>query len=221
MSIGENISKITSQLPEGVKLVAVSKYHPVEKLQEAYDAGQRLFGENHAQEMVKKHPQLPPDIEWHMIGHLQTNKVRMIMPVVTLIESIDSVKLLKTVEKEAARIGRSVDVLLQLHVAQEETKSGFSIEELLNAATQGQLEGYDHVRITGVMAMATNTPDVKQVAHEFGMVRHTYDLLKKKFFTYPEFKDVSMGMSHDWKIAVDQGSTMVRIGTDIFGPREY
>ncbi len=221
MSIGENISKITSQLPEGVRLVAVSKYHPVEKLQEAYDAGQRLFGENHAQELVQKHPQLPPDIEWHMIGHLQTNKVRMIMPVVKLIESIDSVKLLKTVEKEAARIDRSVDVLLQLHVAQEETKSGFTIDELLDAASQGLLQGYAHVRIVGLMAMATNTPDVKQVAHEFGLVHRTFEQMKKEYFDYPEFKELSMGMSHDWKIAVDQGSTMVRIGTDIFGPREY
>ncbi len=221
MSIEDNINKITTQLPQGVRLVAVSKFHPVEKLREAYDAGQRLFGENHAQEMVQKQPQLPADVEWHMIGHLQTNKVRMIMPHVKMIQSVDSIKLLKTIEKEAARIEREVDVLLQVHVAQEETKSGFSVDELLNAATQGQLEGYPHVHIAGLMAMATNTPDMRQVAHEFGMVRHAYEILKQEFFTQPGFKELSMGMSHDWKVAVDQGSTMVRIGTDIFGPREY
>lgn len=221
MSIEDNINKITTQLPQGVRLVAVSKFHPVEKLREAYNAGQRLFGENHAQEMVQKQPQLPADVEWHMIGHLQTNKVRMIMPHVKMIQSVDSIKLLKTIEKEAARIEREVDVLLQVHVAQEETKSGFSVDELLNAATQGQLEGYPHVHIAGLMAMATNTPDMRQVAHEFGMVRHAYEILKQEFFTQPGFKELSMGMSHDWKVAVDQGSTMVRIGTDIFGPREY
>lgn len=223
-SIQQNIELVTSQLPKGVRLVAVSKYHPVEKLQEAYDAGQRIFGESRAQELVSKCPQLPEDIEWHFIGHLQTNKVRMIMPNVTLIHAIDSIKLLKVVNKEAARIGRTVDTLLQLHVAQETTKSGFTVDELLKAETLRQLDDLDsgNVRIGGLMAMATNTSDHAQVAKEFGIARSTFDALKAGYFAGNDyFKELSMGMSHDWRIAVDQGSTMIRIGTDLFGEREY
>lgn len=204
--------------------MAVSKYHPVEKLQEAYDAGQRIFGESRAQELVSKCPQLPEDIEWHFIGHLQTNKARMIMPNVTLIHAIDSIKLLKVVNKEAARIGRTVDTLLQLHVAQETTKSGFTVDELLKAETLRQLDDLDlgNVRIGGLMAMATNTSDHAQVAKEFGIARSTFDALKAGYFAGNDyFKELSMGMSHDWRIAVDQGSTMIRIGTDLFGEREY
>lgn len=223
-SIQQNIELVTSQLPKGVRLVAVSKYHPVEKLQEAYDAGQRIFGESRAQELVSKCPQLPEDIEWHFIGHLQTNKARMIMPNVTLIHAIDSIKLLKVVNKEAARIGRTVDTLLQLHVAQETTKSGFTVDELLKAETLRQLDDLDlgNVRIGGLMAMATNTSDHAQVAKEFGIARSTFDALKAGYFAGNNyFKELSMGMSHDWRIAVDQGSTMIRIGTDLFGEREY
>lgn len=223
-SIQQNIELVTSQLPKGVRLVAVSKYHPVEKLQEAYDAGQRIFGESRAQELVSKCPQLPDDIEWHFIGHLQTNKARMIMPNVTLIHAIDSIKLLKVVNKEAARIGRTVDTLLQLHVAQETTKSGFTVDELLKAETLRQLDDLDlgNVRIGGLMAMATNTSDHAQVAKEFGIARSTFDALKAGYFAGNDyFKELSMGMSHDWRIAVDQGSTMIRIGTDLFGEREY
>ncbi len=223
-SIQQNIELVTSQLPKGVRLVAVSKYHPVEKLQEAYDAGQRIFGESRAQELVSKCPQLPEDIEWHFIGHLQTNKARMIMPNVTLIHAIDSIKLLKVVNKEAARIGRTVDTLLQLHVAQETTKSGFTVDELLKAETLRQLDDLDlgNVRIGGLMAMATNTSDHAQVAKEFGIARSTFDALKAGYFAGNDyFKELSMGMSHDWRIAVDQGSTMIRIGTDLFGEREY
>ena len=221
-SIAENIQKVTSQLPAGVKLIAVSKFHPVAKLLEAYDAGQRLFGENHAQEIMAKAPAAPQDVAWNFIGHLQSNKVRMIMPHIDMIHSIDSIKLLNTVNKEAARIDKTVKVLLQLHVAQEETKSGFGVDELLTAGTLGQLEGLDHVQVCGLMAMATNTHDEKQVAREFGIVRHTFEILKEEFFSDTTcFQELSMGMSNDWKIAVEEGSTMVRIGTDIFGPREY
>lgn len=220
--IKENIEKITSQLPAGVRLVAVSKFHPVEKLREAYDAGQRLFGENHAQELVAKAPLMPADVSWHFIGHLQSNKVRAIMPSVSVIESIDTIKLLHLVNKEAQRIGRTVDVLLQLHVAQEETKSGFSVDEILEAAGNGEFSGFDSVRICGLMAMATNTPDTAQVAQEFATVRSTFDKLKSGYFSgNAAFKEISMGMSDDWHIAVEHGSTMVRIGTAVFGPREY
>jgi PLP dependent protein len=220
--IKENIEKITSQLPAGVRLVAVSKFHPVEKLREAYDAGQRLFGENHAQELVAKAPLMPADVSWHFIGHLQSNKVRAIMPSVSVIESIDTIKLLHLVNKEAQRIGRTVDVLLQLHVAQEETKSGFSVDEILEAAGNGEFSGFDNVRICGLMAMATNTPDTAQVAQEFATVRSTFDKLKSSYFAgNAAFREISMGMSDDWHIAVEHGSTMVRIGTAVFGPREY
>ncbi len=220
--IKENIEGFTKQLPSGTRLIAVSKFHPVEELAEAYEAGQRLFGENRAQELVAKAAQLPKDICWHFIGHLQKNKVRAIMPHVTVIESVDSVELLRLIEKEAARIDRKVDVLLQLHVAQEETKSGFSVDELLAAAEDGLLTGYPHVRVCGLMAMASLTDDMEQVAQEFDTVRRTYITLKDGCFDESEdFNELSMGMSDDWQVAVKYGATLVRIGTAIFGPRQY
>jgi len=221
-SIKENLQQVTAQLPEGVQLVAVSKFHPVEALQEAYDAGQRLFGENRAQELIAKAPLLPKDIRWHFIGHLQKNKVRAIMPYVSVIESVDSVQLLKLIEKEAARIDRTVDVLLQLHVAQEETKSGFSIDEVIDAGEAGELTCYPHIKVCGVMAMASLTDDMEQVAREFELVRRTFVMLKDGPFDESEhFNHLSMGMSDDWPIAVKYGATLVRIGTAIFGAREY
>jgi len=221
-AVKQNLEHCLEQLPQGVRLVAVSKFHPVEAIKEAYDAGQRLFGENRAQELIAKAPLLPDDIRWHFIGHLQRNKVRAIMPWVSVIESIDSVSLLKLVEKEAARIDRTVDVLLQLHVAQESSKSGFSIEEVLSAAAAGELEGYDHVHVCGVMAMASLTDDMQQVEREFDLVRRTYLALKDDCFDESEwFNELSMGMSDDWQVAVKQGATLVRIGTAIFGEREY
>ncbi len=222
MSVAENIQEITSRLPGGVRLVAVSKFHPAEMIQEAYDAGQRLFGENHAQELVAKAPVLPRDVEWHFIGHLQKNKVRSIMPWVGMIESVDSLPLLRLIEKEAARIDRRVDVLLQLHVAREETKTGFAPDELLAAAQAGELDGFGHVRFCGLMAMATNTDNRQQIADEFETVRRTFVELSDTCFDESEtFNQLSIGMSHDWPIAVQHGATIVRVGTDIFGPREY
>ncbi|MBR4828178.1 MAG: YggS family pyridoxal phosphate-dependent enzyme [Muribaculaceae bacterium] len=222
-SVKERLERIISKLPEGVQLVAVSKFHPVEEITEAYEAGQRLFGENRAQELIAKAPLLPEDIRWHFIGHLQKNKVRAIMPYVSVIESIDNVKLLQLVEKEAARIDLTVDVLLQLHVAREETKSGFSIDEVLEAGEAGLLtEGYPHVRVCGVMAMASLTDDMEQVAREFDLVRRTYITLKDGPFDESEhFNHLSMGMSDDWQVAVKYGATLVRLGTTIFGPRQY
>lgn len=222
MSIAQNIERITAQLPHGVRLVAVSKFHPVEKIMEAYGAGQRIFGENRAQELAAKAPQLPTDIEWHFIGHLQKNKVRMIIPWASTIQSIDSVELLKLINKEAARVNRHINVLLQLHVAKEQTKSGFAVEEILKAADEGAFNDLSHVTIAGVMAMATFTDDMDQVASEFELVHHTFLTLRDKHFAGNDaFKEISMGMSDDWHIAVQHGATLVRIGTDIFGAREY
>lgn len=221
-SIAENITQIKAQLPEGVSLVAVSKYHPVKQLQEAYAAGQRIFGESHAQELVAKAPLMPDDVQWHFIGHLQRNKVRQIMPIVSLIHSVDSIRLLSTIDKEAARIGRTVDVLLQLHVAQEEAKSGFAIEELIQLAENGEFQPFKHVRYRGLMAMATFTTDTALIASEFAQVASTYaTLLEKQIFPGADFNQLSMGMSDDWHIAVEHGATLVRIGTQIFGPRQY
>ncbi len=222
MSIAQNIERITAQLPQGVKLVAVSKFHPIERLQEAYAAGQRIFGENRAQELAAKAPQMPSDVEWHFIGHLQKNKARMIMPWASTIQSIDSTELLQLVNKEAARIDRHVNVLLQLHVAKEQTKSGFTIEEVLKAASEGAFNNLSNVTITGMMAMATFTSDMEQVASEFEQVHDTFVKLRDNYFAGDErFKEISMGMSNDWPIAVQHGATLVRIGTDIFGQREY
>ena len=222
MSIAQNIERITAQLPQGVKLVAVSKFHPIERLQEAYAAGQRIFGENRAQELAAKAPQMPSDVEWHFIGHLQKDKVRMIMPWASTIQSIDSTELLQLVNKEAARIDRHVNVLLQLHVAKEQTKSGFTVEEVLKAASEGAFSNLSNVTITGMMAMATFTSDMEQVASEFEQVHDTFVKLRDNYFAGDErFKEISMGMSNDWPIAVQHGATLVRIGTDIFGQREY
>ena len=221
-SIAENITQIKAQLPEGVSLVAVSKYHPVKQLQEAYAAGQRIFGESHAQELVAKAPLMPDDVQWHFIGHLQRNKVRQIMPIVSLIHSVDSIRLLSTIDKEAARIERTVDVLLQLHVAQEEAKSGFAVEELMQLAENGEFQPFKHVRYRGLMAMATFTTDTALIASEFARVASTYaTLLEKQIFPGADFNQLSMGMSDDWHIAVEHGATLVRIGTQIFGPRQY
>ncbi len=220
MSITQNIQKLLTQLPQGVKLVAVSKFHPVERLQEAYDAGQRIFGENRAQELASKAPQLPTDIEWHFIGHLQKNKVRMIMPWASTIQSIDSEELLQLVNKEAARIDHHIKVLLQLHVAKEQTKSGFTTEEVLQAARNGAFHDLSNVTIAGVMAMATFTTDMEQVAREFELVHSTF-LTLQSILNSPHFTEISMGMSDDWPVAVKHGATLVRIGTDIFGAREY
>ncbi len=220
--IARNINKIKADLPDGVKLVAVSKYHPVEQLREAYATGQRLFGESHAQELTAKAPLLPADVEWHFIGHLQRNKVRAIIPIVSLIHSADSIRLLDTIEKEAKRAERVIDVLLQLHVAKEEAKSGFTISELLSLARSGAFNKYENVRFRGLMAMATFTDDQNLIKEEFASVGDTYrKLIDENLFSPGTFTEISMGMSDDWHIAVKEGATMVRIGTEIFGPRQY
>ncbi|MCR5445511.1 MAG: YggS family pyridoxal phosphate-dependent enzyme [Bacteroidales bacterium] len=217
--IAENITKIRAELPEGVRLVAVSKLKPVEDIMEAYGAGQRLFGENYATELRDKGAALPKDIEWHFIGHLQSKQLKYYIPFVTMIHGVDTLEHLMDVDHAATKAGRTVDVLLQLHVAKEETKFGFSPAELEHLE---YLEHLGHVRVCGLMAMASNTDDIARVRADFHEARHIFERLKSGLFAGQEcFRELSMGMSHDWKIAVDEGSTMVRLGTSIFGERDY
>lgn len=214
--------RLRVSVPEGVELVAVSKFHPVEALREAYDAGQRVFGESRANELCAKAQVMPEDVEWHFIGHLQTNKVRQILPHVSLIHSVDSERLLRLIDSEAARLGRKVRVLLQLHVAMEETKYGFTPDELIGFVTPELLAGLDHVEIAGIMGMASNTDDEERVRRDFRAIREAYDRLKAGALGgHDEFCIVSMGMSHDWPDAVEAGANMIRVGTTIFGEREY
>lgn len=218
----ENIRKLQDSLPKGVGLVAVSKFHPVELLREAYDAGQRIFGESRAQELLQKVGQMPDDVKWHFIGHLQTNKVRAIVPYVAMIHSIDSEKLLRVVDSEAERAGRVVDVLLQLHVAQEETKYGMTADECVAMVESGVLAELTHVRVCGVMGMATNTDDENEIRAEFRKIKQVFDLLHEGCLHDSDcFREISMGMSDDYQIAVDEGSTLVRVGHSIFGERQY
>ena len=218
--IAENIEKIRAELPVGVKLIAVSKLKPVGDIQEAYAAGQRAFGENYATELRDKAAVLPKDIEWHFIGHLQGKQLKYYIPFVSMIHGVDSIEHLEEVEKAAAKVGRTVDVLLQVHVAQEETKFGFLPEELENF--QLSIFNFQFVRICGVMGMASHTEDETRVRADFRAIRAIFDHLKAgPFADHPEFKEVSMGMSHDWHIAVEEGSTLIRLGTSIFGPRDY
>ena len=208
-------------LPSGVRLIAVSKTKPVEDLLEAYQAGQRLFGENYATELRDKHGAMPPDVEWHFIGHLQAKQLKYYIGFVSLIHGVDSVEHLADVDRAAAKAGRVVDVLLQVHVAQEETKFGFLPEEL-EALVADRVGGFAHVRICGLMAMASNTADESRVRQDFRKAKELFDKLRQGVFAgRDEFRELSMGMSHDWRLAVEEGSTMVRIGSSIFGPRNY
>ncbi len=219
--IAENIAKIKSSLPESVKLVAVSKLKPLEDIMEAYNAGQRAFGENYATELRDKAAVLPQDIEWHFIGHLQGKQLKYYIPFVSMIHGVDSIEHLEEVEKAAAKVGRSVDVLLQVHVAQEETKFGFLPEEVESGKWKVESE-LPHVRICGIMGMASHTEDEARVRADFFRIHEIFDRLKTdSFANHPEFKEISMGMSHDWHIAVEEGSTMIRLGTSIFGARDY
>jgi pyridoxal phosphate enzyme (YggS family) len=219
MSIKSEIERLRSELPEGVKLLAVSKFHPVEALQEAYDAGQRAFGESRPQELKAKQAVLPDDIEWHMIGHLQTNKVKYIAPYVHLIESLDSKRLAEAIEKEAAKCDRTIDCLLEIHVTKEESKSGWDYAELLDFVRSGGFAAMPHIRLRGVMGMATFTDDEATVRGDFKRLNECFTELKEHFGA--EFDTLSMGMSDDYPIAIEYGSTEVRIGSTIFGQRVY
>jgi len=219
-SVAENIAFIKSKIPSSVKLVAVSKTKPVSDIEVAYNTGQRMFGENRVQELLSKKDLLPGDIEWHLIGHLQSNKVKFIVPFVSMIQSVDSYKLLSVINSEASAIGRVVNCLLQIHIAREETKYGFSPEELDRILGTQDISLLRNVKICGVMGMATFTSDSDQVASEFLFLKECFNVLKNNFFkAESDFREISMGMSGDYEVAVEQGSTMVRIGSLIFGER--
>ena len=220
-SVAENITRVLGELTTGVRLVAVSKFHPVEKLREAYAAGQRRFGESRVQELLAKEPQMPSDVEWHFIGHLQTNKVRQLIGKTSLIESVDSERLLDLIDKESERSGVVTRVLMQVHVAMEETKSGFLPDELLEYFRDRRFENLKATHICGVMGMASNTDDMQRVKRDFAAIADIYGKIREMTPDLRGFDTLSMGMSHDWRLAVAEGSNLVRIGTSIFGEREY
>ena len=217
-----NLREVLENLPEGVRLVAISKFHPNDYIEAAYEEGQRVFGESQEQELAKKVDTLPKDIEWHFIGHLQTNKVKYIAPYIAMIEAVDSLKLLKEINKQAAKHNRVVKVLLELHIAEEETKYGFSLDACRELLASGEWRSLEHVQICGLMMMASHIDDEQQIAQEFDKASQFFDEVKAQYFADDDaFCERSWGMSHDYKIAVRHGSTMVRVGTTIFGPRVY
>jgi len=218
MSVKDNLTKITSELPEGVTLVAVSKTKPNEDILEAYEAGQRIFGENKVQEMVQKWEDLPKDIEWHMIGHVQRNKVKYMAEFVSLIHGVDSPRLLKEINKQAKKHDRVIPCLLQIHIAEEDTKFGLDEKELNELVDSDEFKTMEHIKIVGLMGMATFTEDMDQVRREFAQLKSLYDHLKAKL---TDINILSMGMSGDYTVAIEEGSTMVRIGSSIFGARNY
>ncbi|MGI6222051.1 MAG: YggS family pyridoxal phosphate-dependent enzyme [Prevotella sp.] len=220
--VAKNLHEVVDTLPSGVRLVAISKFHPNEYIEAAYREGQRVFGESHEQELARKVESLPKDIEWHFIGHLQTNKVKYIAPYISMIEAVDSMKLLKEIEKQAAKHDRVIDVLLELHIAEEETKYGLTLDACRQLLDAGEWRNLSHVHIAGLMMMASNVDDEQKIASEFDIAKNFFDEVKAKYFADdPTFKERSWGMSHDYQIAVKHGSTMVRVGTKIFGPRVY
>lgn len=220
--VAGKLREVKSSIPEGVTLVAVSKFHPNEYIEAAYAEGQRVFGESHEQELSKKYDTLPKDIQWHFIGHLQTNKVKYIAPYISMVDAVDSLKLLKEINKQAAKHDRVIDVLLELHIAQEATKYGLTIDACRQLLDDGEWRNLNNVRICGLMMMASNTDDENQIRSEFMQAADFFDEVKAKYFAdSAAFCQRSWGMSHDYKTAVECRSTMVRVGTTIFGPRVY
>ena len=220
--VAGKLREVKSNIPEGVTLVAVSKFHPNEYIEAAYAEGQRVFGESHEQELSKKYDTLPKDIQWHFIGHLQTNKVKYIAPYISMVDAVDSLKLLKEINKQAAKHDRVIDVLLELHIAQEATKYGLTIDACRQLLDDGEWRNLNNVRICGLMMMASNTDDENQIRSEFMQAADFFDEVKAKYFAdSAAFCQRSWVMSHDYKIAVECRSTMVRVGTTIFGPRVY
>lgn len=220
--VAGKLREVKSNIPEGVTLVAVSKFHPNEYIEAAYAEGQRVFGESHEQELSKKYDTLPKDIQWHFIGHLQTNKVKYIAPYISMVDAVDSLKLLKEINKQAAKHDRVIDVLLELHIAQEATKYGLTIDACRQLLDDGEWRNLNNVRICGLMMMASNTDDENQIRSEFMQAADFFDEVKAKYFAdSAAFCQRSWGMSHDYKVAVECRSTMVRVGTTIFGPRVY
>lgn len=222
MSVKDNINNIRGQIPARCKLIAVSKTHSIETIKEAYDSGQRVFGENKVQELTPKYEALPKDIEWHMIGHMQSNKVKYIAPFIHLIHSVDSLSLLKEIDKHARKNNRTISCLLQVHIAEEETKFGFSEAEIFQAFNDGAFKPLTNVKVTGLMGMATFTDDKDQVRKEFSSLRQLFEKLKvSEMPSNVVMEELSMGMSGDYDIAIEEGSTMVRVGSAIFGERSY
>lgn len=220
--VKSHLKSVLKSLPPDVKLVAISKYHPQEFIEAAYAEGQRIFGESHEQELKQKQAILPKDIEWHFIGHLQTNKVKYIAPYISMIEAVDSLKLLKEINRQAAKCGRVINVLLELHIAEESTKYGLTLEACRQLLAEGEWRSLEHVRIVGLMMMASNVDDEQQIRREFTTAADFFDEVKATYFADDEaFCERSWGMSDDYPIAVECRSTMVRIGTMIFGPRVY
>jgi hypothetical protein len=220
--VKEKLNEVRQSLPQGVRLVAISKFHPEEYITAAYEEGQRVFGESHEQELSRKVKTLPSDIEWHFIGHLQTNKVKFIAPYIAMIEAVDSLKLLREIEKQAAKANRVVRVLLELHIAEEATKYGLSLDACRQLLADGEWRQMSHVQICGLMMMASNVDDEAQICEEFQTAADFFDEVKRDYFAdAPYFCERSWGMSHDYHLAVLHSSTMVRVGTTIFGPRVY
>lgn len=221
MNIGDNINRYLAEIGKrNCKLVAISKTKPITIIQDAYDAGQRVFGENKVQELVDKHTQLPSDIEWHMVGHLQSNKVKQIAPFIKLIHSVDSYKLLKEINKQGSRYNRIISCLLQVHIAEEETKFGLTAEGLFQVLDEVLKSGFEHVKITGLMGMATYTEDPSQIEKEFSYIKRLLDRASNQYHNdIIDLRELSIGMSGDYKIALEEGSTMIRIGTGVFGAR--
>jgi len=222
MSIQQNIQEIRTHILPQVRLVCVSKFHPIEAVMEAYDCGERIFGESKVQEMCGKYDTLPKDISWHFIGHLQSNKIKFIVPFVQLIHGVDSFQLLEEINKQALKAGKTVNCLLQIHIAQEDTKFGFSAGELLETLSVGKWNELSGVCICGLMGMATYTDDRDQIRNEFKGLKILFDQAKTDYFKdIPSFSELSMGMSDDYQLAIEEGSTLVRIGSSIFGHRQY
>ncbi len=222
MSVSENLNKVRSTLPAGVKLIAVSKTKPISAIVDAYNCGQRLFGENKVQELTEKFESLPKDIEWHLIGHLQTNKVKYVASFVAMVHAVDSLKLLAEINKEASKHNRIINCLLQFHIAQEDTKFGLDFDGACEILDSSDFRDMKNVHISGVMGMATYTDNIEQVSSEFGSLRNIFIELKNRYFTDDSaFSEISMGMSDDYLIAIEQGATMVRVGSTIFGERVY
>ena len=222
MDIQTNIKEILTELPSGVRLVAVSKFHLNECIEAAYQAGQRIFGESKVQELTEKYQTLPKDIEWHFIGHLQTNKVKYIAPFISMIHAVDSFKLLEEINKQASKVNRIIPCLLEIHIAQEESKYGFTFESCREMLQEGAWKNLKNISINGVMGMATNTEDSDEIRKEFKLLHDFFTELKQTYFpNEAQFCEISMGMSHDYPLAIEAGSTLVRVGSKIFGDRIY
>lgn len=222
MDIQANLKEVLTSLPAQVKLVAVSKFHPNESIEQAYRAGQRIFGESKVQELTGKYETLPKDIEWHFIGHLQTNKVKYIAPYIAMIHAVDSYKVLAEIDKQAAKNGRVIPCLLEIHIAQEESKYGFTFQECREMLEAGEWKNLTHICIAGLMGMATFTEDETEIKREFDSLKQFFNEIKQNYFADRDtFREISMGMSHDYPLAIEAGSTLVRVGSKIFGERIY